>query len=199
MIDAARALFLERGYVATTIDAISERSDVPAPTVYRLFSSKLGILHALLDTSIAGDDQPVPVQQRPNVAALYAESDPGKLLTAFVGVAVAINTRSNDLYRILSSAAMSDPAAAELFASYQRQRAEGQGRVARSLARTRALRSGLRERDAADLIHALASPELYRLLVVDRGWPIDRYERWLVSTLTAQLTAAGPPPTAEAP
>ena len=197
MIDAAHALFLERGYVATTIDAISERSDVPAATVYRLFSSKLGILHALLDTSIGGDDQPVPMQQRPDVAALLAESDPAKILTDFVGIAVAINTRSNDLYRILSSAAVSDPAAAELFADYQRQRAEGQGGVARSLARGRALRPGLRERDAADLIHALASPELYRLLVVDRAWPLDRYEKWLVSTLNAQLTAA-PSPTKRA-
>jgi AcrR family transcriptional regulator len=189
VIDASRALFLERGYVATTIDAISERSDVPAPTVYRLFSSKLGILHALLDTSIAGDEEPVPMQQRPDVAALFAESDPGKLLAEFAGIAVAINTRSNDLYRILSSAALSDPAAAELFADYQRQRAEGQGRVARSLARAGALRPGLRERDAADLIHALASPELYRLLVVDRSWPVDRYEKWLVTTLDAQLIA----------
>lgn len=189
MVDAARDLFRERGYVATTIDAISERADVPAPTVYRLFSSKLGILHALLDTSIAGDDQPIPMQQRPEVTALFAEPAADKVLARFVSMTVTINERSNDLYRILSSAADSDPAAAELFADYQRQRAEGQGRVARSLARARALRPGLRERDAADLIHALASPELYRLLVVDRGWPHDRYEQWLVSTLTTQLTA----------
>ena len=192
VVDAARALFLERGYVATTIDAISERSDVPAATVYRLFASKLGILHALLDTSIAGDDQPVPLQQRPQVAALATESDPHEVLAAFVEIAVAINVRSNDLYRILSSAATSDPAAAELFADYQRQRAEGQGRVARLLARRRALRSGLRERDAADIIHALASPELYGLLAVDRGWSRDRYREWLLSTLTAQLIGGTP-------
>jgi AcrR family transcriptional regulator len=188
VVDAARDLFLERGYVATTIDAISDRSDVPAPTVYRLFSSKLGILHALLDTSIAGDDQPMPMQQRPEVAALFAEADPDKLLAGFVGIAVAINARSNDIYRILSSASASDPAAAELFADLQRQRAMGQSRVARSLGRARALRPGLRERDAADIIHALMSPELYRLLVIDRGWPPDRYEQWLVNTLADQLT-----------
>ena len=194
VVDAARDLFLERGYVATTIDAISDRADVPAPTVYRLFSSKLGILHALLDTSIAGDDQPVPVEQRPQVTALLAEPDPDTLLAGFVSIAVAINARSNDIYRILTSASASDPAAAELFADYQRQRAEGQGRFARSLARSRALRSGVRERDAADIIHALASPELYRLLVVDRGWSQDRYEKWLLSTLAAQLVATTPTP-----
>ena len=57
VVEAARALFLERGYSATTIEAISERSDVPPATVYRLFSSKLGILKSLVDTSIAGDAQ----------------------------------------------------------------------------------------------------------------------------------------------
>ena len=76
VVDAARTLFLERGYAATTIEAISEHSDVPPATVYRLFSSKLGILKALLDTSIAGDDQPLAVQERPDVASLFTEPDP---------------------------------------------------------------------------------------------------------------------------
>src|SRR5215207_4010412 len=83
VVDAARALFLERGYQATTIDAISDHSDVPTATVYRLFSSKLGILKALLDVSIAGDDQALSLQERPQVAALLAEPDPEKLLAEF--------------------------------------------------------------------------------------------------------------------
>ena len=61
VIDAARTLFLERGYAATTVEAVSARADVPPATLYRLFASKLGMLKALLDTSIAGDDAPVPV------------------------------------------------------------------------------------------------------------------------------------------
>jgi AcrR family transcriptional regulator len=193
VVDAARALFLERGYQATTIDAISDRSDVPPATVYRLFSSKLGILKALLDVSIAGDDRELPVQERPEVAALAAEPDAETLLARFAGITVAINTRSSDVYRILASAAGSDPEAAALFAEYQRQRGAGQVGITRSLARARALRAGLRPRDAADLVHALASPELYRLLVVDRGWAPDRYERWLAAVLTEQLTPRPPP------
>ena len=192
VVDAARALFLERGYQATTIDAISDHSDVPAATVYRLFSSKLGILKALLDVSIAGDDQALSVQERPQVAALFAEPDPEKLLAGFASITVAINARSSDVYRILSSASGSDPAAAELLADYQQQRDDGQGRIARSLARARALRPGLRERDAADLIHALMSPELYRLLVIDRGWAPERYEQWLARILADQLTSPSP-------
>jgi AcrR family transcriptional regulator len=191
VVDAARSLFLERGYQATTVDAISDRSDVPPATVYRLFSSKLGILEALLDVSIAGDDQSLSLQQRPEVAELLDEQDPEKLLAGFASITVAINTRSSDAYRILSSASGSDPAAAALLASYRQQRDRGQGRIARALARAGALRPGLRERDAADLIHALMSPELYRLLVVERGWSPQRYERWLTAILADQLTAGG--------
>lgn len=188
VIDAARTLFLERGYVATTIEAISDHSDVPSATVYRLFSSKLGILKAMLDTSIAGDDQPLAVQERPDIASLTAERDPRKLLTGFAAVTTAINERTNDVYRVLTSAAGSDPAAAELLGEIRQQRDQGQGQIARSLARTRALKTGLRERDAADVIHALMSPEVYFLLVGNRRWTPERYREWLSSTLLEQLT-----------
>ena len=144
VVDAVRALFLDRGYQATTIDAISERSDVPAATVYRLFSTKLGILKTLLDVSIAGDDRALSLQERPPVTALFAEPDPVKLLAGFAAITVAIDPRSNDVYRILSSASGSDPEAAAMLADYQRMRDDGQGRIARSLARARALRPGLR-------------------------------------------------------
>jgi AcrR family transcriptional regulator len=156
--------------------------------VYRLFSSKLGILKALLDMSIAGDDQAQSVQERPDVAALFRERDAQKLLAGFVRVTTAINQRTNDVYRVLVSAAGSDAAAAELLSELRQQRDRGQGQIARSLARARALKPGLRERDAADLIHALMSPEVYRLLAGDRGWTPERYEEWLAATVTQQLT-----------
>ncbi len=187
VVDAARTLFLERGYAATTVEAISARSDVPAATVYRLFLSKLGILKALIDTSIAGDDRPLAVDERPDVASLFTERDPHKLLAGLAGVTTAINRRTNDVYRVLVGAAGSDPAAAELLEQIRQQRDRGQGRFARALARAHALRSGLRERDAADLIHALMSPEVYRLLVGDRGWTPERYRQWLATTLAQQL------------
>src|SRR5262244_2964454 len=75
VVQAARTLFLQRGYAGTTIEAISELSDVPPATVYRLFSSKRGILKALLDVSVAGDDDDVPVEERPFVRALLADPD----------------------------------------------------------------------------------------------------------------------------
>lgn len=190
VVRAARALFLERGYAATTIEAIGDASDVPPATVYRLFSSKLGILKALLDVSIAGDDQAAPLQDRANARALFADTDPVRQLSGFAGICREINSRAAPSYRILLSAAGSNPEAAALLAEYTRQRQEGQRQIARSLARVGALRPELKQRDAADIIHALMSPEVYRLLVGDRGWPPQRYEQWLKDVLTGQLLPA---------
>jgi AcrR family transcriptional regulator len=189
VVQAARTLFLDRGYAATTIEAISDASDVPPATVYRLFSAKLGILKALLDVSIAGDDQAAPLPDRASARALFADADPVRQLRGFAGICRQVNERSAPIYRILLSAAGSDPKAAALLAGYTRQRQEGQGQIARSLARIGALRPGLTERDAADIIHALMSPEVYRLLVDERGWPPQRYEQWLTDILTSQLLA----------
>jgi AcrR family transcriptional regulator len=187
VVDAARTLFLERGYGATTIEAISALSDVPPATVYRLFSSKRGILRALLDVSIVGDDEAVPLADRPHVRSVFADPDPRNQLAAFVGVSAQVNSRTAPIYRILVSAAASDSDAAALLDEQTRQRQEGQGLIARSLARAGALRPDLRERDAADVIHALMSPEVYRLLVLDRGWQPERYQRWLTGVLVDQL------------
>lgn len=185
---AARTLFVERGYAATSIEAISVHAGIPQATVYRLFGSKVGILKALLDTSIAGDDQPVAVPRRPVVATLFAEPDPTRLLAGFARFTAAINERTHDVYRVLLSAADADAAAAELLREVQHQRLRGQREIARTLARRGSLRTGLPERDAIDIVHALMSPEVFRLLVVDRRWSVSRYRRWLGDTLVQQLT-----------
>ena len=173
VVGAARDLFLERGYGATTIEAISEHADVPVATVYRLFASKHGILKALLDVSIVGDHDAVPMADRPQVRVLEADPDPREQLAGFVAVVAQVNARVAPLYRILASAAGSDPDAAALLGGLTDQRQQGQRMIAKSLARAGALRGDVRERDAADLIHALLSPEMYGLLVVDRSWSTD--------------------------
>jgi AcrR family transcriptional regulator len=187
VIEAARTLFLEGGYGATTIEAISELADVPPATLYRLFSSKHGILKAMLDVSIVGDDETVPMADRPEVRAQLAAEDPRSKLAGFAKITGEVNARVAPLYRILISAAGSDPDAAALLDQLTDQRQAGQRLIARSLARAGSLRSELRERDAADLIHALMSPELYQLLVVDRHWNSERYEQWLTGILEDQL------------
>jgi AcrR family transcriptional regulator len=187
VVEAAQSLFLERGYAATTIEAISDRSDTPQATVYRLFSSKLGILKAVLDVSVGGDDEAVAMADRPQVRGLLSDEDPKKQVAGFAALLREVMARVGPVHRILGDAARSDEDAASLLAEIARQRHEGQRRIARSLARSGALRSGLRERDAADIVHALASPEVYGLLVFDRGWSGERYDKWLRSILIDQL------------
>jgi len=194
VIQAARALFLERGYAATTIEAVSDVSDVPPATVYRLFSSKLGILKALLDASIAGDDEAVALPDRPHIRALLADRDPRNQLSGLASLIRGIMSRAEPLHRILVSAAGSDPEAAALLAELMRQRQHGHAQIARALACAGALRPNLRERDADDILHALTSPEVYRLLVCDRRWPPERYEQWLKDILIDQLLS---PPNTE--
>jgi AcrR family transcriptional regulator len=187
VVEVAKGLFVERGYAATTIEAISDRSDTPQATVYRLFSSKLGILKAVLDVSVGGDDEAVAMVDRPQVRVLLSDEDPKKQLAGFVALLREVMARVGPVHRILADAARSDEDAASLLAEIARQRHEGQRRIARLLARSGALRPGLRERDAADIVHALASPEMYGLLVFDRGWSGERYEKWLRSILIDQL------------
>ena len=187
VVEAARSLFIERGYAATTIEAISDHSDTPQATVYRLFSSKLGILKAVLDFSVGGDDEAVAMADRPQVRALLSDEDPRKQLAGFAALLREVMARVGPVHRILADAARSDEGAASLLAEIARQRHEGQRRIAHSLARSGALRPSLRERDAADIVHALASPEVYGLLVFDRGWSGERYEKWLRSILIDQL------------
>ena len=189
VVDAARRLFLERGYGATTVEAISTLADVPPATVYRLFSSKVGILRALLDVTIGGDDEDVPVAARPPVRALAEDDDPVAQVAGFVALTVQINARVAPLYGVLVGAAGTDGDAAELLDDLTRQRQRGQRVIARALARTGGLRPDLRPGEAADLVHALLSPEVYRLLVIDRGWTPERCEAWLRATLTDQLLA----------
>lgn len=187
VVDAARRLFIEGGYPATTIETISEQADVPVATVYRLFGSKRGILSAVLDVSFGGDDQPVAFSDRPDVQGALAEPHPGRLLEAFAGIARQLLDRSATVQHVLATAANVDLEAAELLTEIRRQRLSGQSRIVEALQQRSALANGLDPADAADTVYTLMSPEVYRILTVERRWPADRYQNWLAGALKALL------------
>ena len=141
---------------------------------------------SILDVSIVGDDEAVPLADRPHVQPLFTDPDPKSLLAGFVGVAAQVNSRTAPIYRILVSAAGSDPDAAALLEEQTRQRQQGQGLIARSLARARLAAKAARARCRRHHPRAHV-PRVYGLLVVDRGWPPERYERWLTGILVEQL------------
>jgi AcrR family transcriptional regulator len=187
VIDAARRLFLERGYPATTMELIGAEADVPQATLYRLFPSKSALLKAVVDTSAVGDDQPVALHERPDVLALRDEPDPTRYLAGFAHVARVVHERFDPVRRMLHSAAAIDSDAASMLATVANQRYKGQGVVARNLARRGALRDGVSEKQAHDVIYALMSPELRNVLVTERRWSSDKYETWLATTLCELL------------
>src|SRR5215469_13248339 len=126
IIEAAQARFIADGYPATTLEAVADAADTSLPTLYRLFPSKRALLKAVLDVSLGGDDQPIAFQDRPEVQAVRAETDPRALITAFAPIARDLMVRSSAILRVLASAATVDPDAAQLLAEIRRQRHTGQ-------------------------------------------------------------------------
>lgn len=190
MIDAARRLFLRLGYPATTMAQIADDSGVPPATVYRLFGSKRGILKAVLDVAFGGDDEAIEFQHRPEVQAAFAAEDARAMLDGFARVLRDLMHRAGGLQHVLATSAAVDEEAAEMLETTRRQRHQGQSRIVRELARRKALRAGLTQKAAGDIIYTVMSPEVYRLLTVERGWNEDDYEAWLARTLRTQMLDA---------
>jgi AcrR family transcriptional regulator len=187
VIEAAQRLFTENGYPATTIETVAEVADTPLPTVYRLFGSKRALLAAVLDTAFGGDDQPIAFGDRPAVRAARAEPDPAKMTAAFARIVADFMQRSSAILNVLATAAQVDPEAAELLAQIGRQRYTGQSRIVAALRDSGALDSDLDTDEANDIVYALLSPEVHLILTVERGWPADRYERWIARSLRTLL------------
>jgi AcrR family transcriptional regulator len=189
VLEAARERFVERGYVATTIDAIAAGAGVSPETVYATFGNKRALLSALLDVTMAGDDDPVPILERPWVRQLRDEDDPRAALRLLARNGRLILERTAPVHEVLRGAAAADPEIASLWERNKAQRFAGQRALLRILTRRAPLRHGLAAATATDVLFAIGSPETYRLLVIDRGWSADRFERWYADTLARLLLA----------
>jgi len=189
VIEAAKALFIEYGYVATTLESVADAADVALPTLYRLFRSKRAVLTAVLETSFVGDDEPMAFADRPAVQAARSEPDPSKLLNAFAGIAKAFMNRSSGILHVLATAAQVDAEAADLLAEIRRQRHTGQSGIVAALVERGALDPSLDPAEAADFVYLLWSPDAHRILTVERGWTPEQYEAWLAHALRRTLLA----------
>lgn len=187
ILESARALFVTRGYAGTTIEAIAGEADVAPETVYASFGSKRALLRRLLDIAVAGDERPIPLQERPWVGELRREPDPRRRARILARETRPILERSAGLLMALRDAASADPELAETWAEVNRLMLEDHAAFARALARGGALRAGLTPGGAADLIWALASPEVYDRLVRRRGWSPERFEAWLADAIERLL------------
>jgi TetR/AcrR family transcriptional regulator, regulator of autoinduction and epiphytic fitness len=187
IVTAAHDLFLAQGYAATTIDGIAEAAHVSRRTVFNSAGGKAALLKLALDWAIVGDDEPIPLGDRPAIKAILAESDPRKALMLWVQAVGDVAARTTPLGAVLIAAADIDPAAAQLLAEASRNRMLGATLFIRHLASLGGLAAGLAEQRAAELCWALTDGHLYRLLVAQRNWSTADFNRWLSDSLTAAL------------
>lgn len=179
ILDAARATIVERGYRATTLAAVAEASGVHVDTVYELVGRKPVLLRELIEQALSGTDHAVPAEQRAYVAAIRAEPDPAGKVAIYAAATRDMLGRAAPLFVALRDAAATDPAARDLWREFSDRRAANMRLFAGDLAEAGGLRPGLAVDEAADTVWATNSPELYVLLVGERGWSPERYEDWL--------------------
>lgn len=185
---AAGMLFREHGY-GVAMTTIAAEAGVAVETVYRIFGSKASLFRAVVEALLAGGASraEMPVEERPAIRAVIDEPDPRRQVALYAGTQPGIHRRAGPVLRALRDAKATDPELQALWSDLEAWRLEGQGRFVTRLAERGALRPGLPTLEAKDIVWTLCSLAVYDLLVLDRGWTVERYETWLVAALTDQL------------
>jgi len=186
ILDAAHDLFLTHGYT-TTIDAIANEAQVAVQTVYAGFGNKRGILFAVLERAIGGDDQPIGMLERPDPARMRGEPDQRRQLEMMARGIRRIMERAGPVFTVVRAAAVADPEIATRYERLQEERLDNMTRVLGWVSERGPLREGLTPAQGADILWTLTSADIHRLLTIERGWTGDQYERWLAGTLVASL------------
>ncbi len=187
VLDAARALFLEHGYAPTTMKMVAAQARVSTQSVYQVFGNKPGLVKALIDVAIVGDDEPIPMMERAFVRGNIAEPDPVKKLRDYGKHMEDIAPRVFPVMVVLRDAAAADASAAEVWEQLERERVVGMTHFAAHLKGGKYLRAGVTEPEARDILWTYSSFEIWDLLVRRRGWTVKRYGRWVGDQLVAAL------------
>lgn len=187
MVRSATALFLERGFAATTMADVAEASGGSVQNVYKVFNNKVGLAKAVFDLAIAGDDEAKPMVERPSLLKVREEQDPRRKLMLYGDHLAAVAPRHVPFQLVILDAAAIDADAAQVWAMLQAERLRGMSMFADDLAAGGHLRAGVTATEARDVLWTYNSAELYRLLVIDRRWSAKRYGRWIAQALTAAL------------
>ncbi|HEX9032271.1 MAG TPA: helix-turn-helix domain-containing protein [Streptosporangiaceae bacterium] len=177
ILEAARHLFGQRGYAATSMSAIAEQAGVALDTVYAAVGRKPELARLLIETAISGTGQAVPAQERDYVQAIRAAPDAAAKITIYASAVRVIAARLAPLVGVIQQAGGAEPQLAALWQEIAERRAGNMRRFVAELAAAEPLRVSLDE--AADIVWATNAPEFYQLVVGQRGWSPDRYETFL--------------------
>ncbi|HEY7780300.1 MAG TPA: TetR/AcrR family transcriptional regulator [Ktedonobacterales bacterium] len=190
IVNAARRLFTESGYTATTMGAIGAAAEVSHETVYAAFGPKAALFRHLVETALSGTDEPVPALEREVVRQARAEPDPRRVIDLFAHTVRQLHERLAPLFAVLTDGAASDPDL-RAFADELASRRVGHMRAfAADLAGKGGLRDGLTIEMVGDVVWVLNSAEFYLLCVRGRGWTPERFEEWFADALKRLLLPA---------
>ena len=181
---AAGQRFVEAGYAATTIADVARAAGVAVQTVYSAVGGKADLLVEVVNRTIAGDDRDVVLLDREWMAALRAEPDPRRQVRVFADEMTSIGARVVPLLLMMRAAAAGDP---EVAAAYQRSAGLRWQTMRAVVSALHGMRPGLGGERAADLVRTIASPEMYDLLVLQRGWSPADFAAWVADAITAAL------------
>lgn len=189
IIDAATELFVEQGYGATKLQEIADRAGVAVQTIYFVFRNKPTLLKELVDVAVAGDDEPLATMERPWFEEVTTAPTAESALAVLVAGARRTLERVAAVNEMVRAAAATDPEIRDLWPETTDPRYTVLSTAARALTGKPGARPGLSPEEAADVVYALLSPELFLVLTRDRAWPADQWERWAHDTLGSQLLA----------
>jgi len=183
ILEAAKGLFEQQGYAATTMAAIASEAGVALKTVYVAFETKGGVLRALWNLLLRGDEGDVPIPERQWYLDVLAEPDPERKLRMGAHNARLVKERVGPIFGVIRDAAQVDPAVAGLWQRIETEFYDNQ----RAIVETLKLKRGLDVTRATDILWTLNHPDVWLLLVGKRGWSPDEYERWFADGAVEQL------------
>jgi AcrR family transcriptional regulator len=190
ILEAAERLFVRDGYVATTMATVAREAGVALKTVYIAFETKSGLLRALWHLRLRGDEEDIPIGDRAWYRTVLAEPDAESAMRLGAHQARLVKERAGALLGVIRSAAAGDADARELWDRIESDFYDNQRAVVQTLHERGAL--GVDVSRGADIMWTLNHPDVWRLLVGERGWTPDEWEQWFADTVCAQLLLASP-------
>jgi AcrR family transcriptional regulator len=187
ILAAALELFVAAGYAATSIQAIAERAGVAVQTVYAVFGTKRELLRQLIEATITGDDEPVPMTERPDAQSVATEPDARRRVELDAALSRAIIERIAPIVRVAEEAAASDPELAAMMEAVKAARRHEMIAAAEILAGPDGLR--VNPDEAAATLYVLYSPQVANMLMGDYNWSPQRYETWLARMILQTVVA----------
>ncbi len=192
VLDVAHRLLVSEGFAGMRLAEVAEAAGVSVETVYKQFRNKGGLLKAVYDVALAGDDEPVPLSERPEYRAMVDEQNPVQKVRRHAAIGRRISERTGPLTIRVLECRGADPDVEEFARTIEAERLLGATAFVGHLEQAGALRPGLDADRARDELWVLISPEVWAQLVQRRGWSHDQYEAWLAGAVSAALLADAP-------